>query len=165
MTVNFTFINCLIQNGVTWWKTTRVGIIKIKSGLLSLLHSWFQSKPYEKSTAQTSFFHLKKRLMRPPFCCKTHSRRRHHSLIPDACETSPRLAAYQDSPTCTKFAAVEADRGWPLFSSLSIHCCCRLFSNLSRLVMLNITSWNSRSSRQQAKSGLLTVARLCHFVL
>ena len=61
--------------------------------------------------------------------CKTHSRRRHHSLMPDACKTFRHASLHIKSPTSTKFPAVQADHiRWPLSSSLLIHCCCRFYS-------------------------------------
>jgi len=50
-------------------------------------------------------------LMHPPFCCKTHLRRRHHSLLPDACKTFPYALLHIKSRISTKFPAAEADRG------------------------------------------------------
>ena len=66
--------------------------------------------------------------MCPPFCRKTHSRRRRYSLMPDACETFRHASLHIKSPTCTTFAAVQVDRGRPLSPRLLIHCCCRFYS-------------------------------------
>ena len=51
--------------------------------------------------------------MRPPFSCKTHSRRRHHSLIPDACETFRHASLHIKSATYTTFAVVQSSSSRP----------------------------------------------------
>ena len=57
--------------------------------------------------------------MCPPFCCKTHSRRRHHSLMLDACETFRHASLHIEFPINTKFIAVQADVDglYPIFPS------------------------------------------------
>jgi len=53
-------------------------------------------------------------LMCLTFCCKTHSRRRHHSLMPDACKTFCHDSLqwlHIKSPTSTKFTVGQADSG------------------------------------------------------
>ena len=62
-----------------------------------------------------------------PFYCNTHSRRRRHSLMPDASEPF-RHARCISSLQQAQSAAVQADRGQPLSSGLSIHCSCRFYS-------------------------------------
>jgi len=51
--------------------------------------------------------------MRPPFCCKTHSRRHHHSLMPDACETFRHASLHIKSATYTTFAVVQSSSSRP----------------------------------------------------
>jgi len=48
--------------------------------------------------------------------------------MPDACETFCYASPHIKFPTSTQFAAVQSDRGWPLSSRRSIHCCCRFYS-------------------------------------
>jgi len=129
MSVDFTFINCLIQSSATFRKTTTFSLLKTESGCFNPLHS--DCCP-NVSTAQTSFFHLIKCLICLPFCCTLHSRG-HHSLMPHA-------SMYIRSPTSAKFIAVEANY-LPVFDTLLLSI---LFSNLSRLVLLNILCWNSK---------------------
>ena len=77
----FTHVNVVLLNA-------SVNSISIKfiTKWLKLLLNDCSPNATKKSTAQTPFFHLTIRLMCPSFCWKTHSRRRHHSLLPDACE-------------------------------------------------------------------------------
>ena len=99
--------------------------------------------------------------MCPSFCCKTHSRRRHHSLMPDSCKTFLHASLHIKSPTSTKFPAVQADRGRPLSSCLSIQCCCRFYSATWTDSFCSI---NSRTSRWERNNYvLLTFARRRHF--
>jgi len=53
-----------------------------------------------------------------------------YSLMPDACKTFRHASLHIKPPiTCrTTFAAVQADRGRPLSSRLSIHCCRQFYS-------------------------------------
>jgi len=86
--------------------------------------------------------------MCPPFCCKTHSRRPHHLLIPDACETFRHVSLHIKSPTSTKFTpfkqTVWMASTFPSFATLLLSIS---FTNLAiRLVLLNVLCWNSRSS-------------------
>ena len=83
MTIKFTVINCLTQNSATCWKkTTRFSLIKNQVAPSSLPASLCQSKRYEKLTTQTSFFHLRIRLLSLRFCWKMHLRQCRHALIP-----------------------------------------------------------------------------------
>jgi len=66
--------------------------------------------------------------MCPPFYYETHSRRRHYSLMPDACETFRHASLYIKSPTSTKFPAVQADHVRPTSFRLLIHRCYRFNS-------------------------------------
>jgi len=82
-----------------------------------------------------------------PFCCKTHSRRRHHSLMLDDCDTFCHASMHIKSRTSTTLIAVQADCRRPLSSpSFDTLLLSILFANLSRLVLLNILCWNSRRS-------------------
>lgn len=89
-------------------------------------------------------------LMSPPFCCKMAFKTT--SPVTDACETFRHASLHIRSPTCTTSAAVQADRGRPLFSSLSIHCCCQFYSATSHAEIPQQLS--------KVKSRLLTFARL-----
>jgi len=69
---------------------------------------------------------FKRCLMCPPFRCKTHSIGYYitvyRCLTADACDTFCHASLHIKSPTRTKFAAVQADRGWPVSSRISIQC-------------------------------------------
>jgi len=94
-----------------------------KQTFLSVLASWLQSKHYEKSIAQTSFFHLK---MFDAYASVvqlqiTHSRRRRRSLMPDACEIFCHA-----SPNVTSLSVCcHSKRPWTasIFPSFDDRCC------------------------------------------
>jgi len=117
MSIVFTFINCFIKSDSNLFSHTEN---KKTSFLLPNLRPNIAK---QRLHAQTSFFHLKMHLTCPPFCCKTHSGRRHHSLMRDACETFRHASLHiKTLQQAQKFPAIQAD------SVLSI-----LFNNLSRL--------------------------------
>jgi len=106
--------------------------------------------------------------MCPPFCFKTRSRRRRHSLMPNAYGTSPRLACIK-SPTSTKLAAVQADRGQPISSRLYRYTASVDFIQQRRCtrVLLNIGMLKCPQRSSKAKLKLLTrhVAPFCFMKL
>jgi len=157
------FYQHVMQNGNTWSKTTTRSPLLIYPGFLKPSCSLTSVPTVRKidCSAHSSFFHLKICLMCPPFCCKKHSRLCHRSLMPDACETSATPRYIIKFPPSTKLPAVQADRGRPLSSPsfdrllLSI-----IFSNLSRLVLLNSRS-RRRNSKTKSDADFRQVAPLC----
>jgi len=115
-----THLACRQQTVLSLWKTKSCFLNH--SCFLTLSANIMKNRLL-KSTAQISFFIFKDVwcVRRPPFCCEMHSRWRHHSLMPDACEceTSLRLAAYQ-VPKSLLLAVQQ------LSSLLSTHCCRQL---------------------------------------
>jgi len=116
-----------------FWHTTRLFCFELLTLQLQPIKSTTQNgalatktttaPSYFLTSAQTNIlinrlhkhhsFHSKMSLMCPPFCCKTHSRRRHHSLMPDACETFRHASLYTKSPS-SLLLCKQADRGRPL---------------------------------------------------
>jgi len=96
-----------------------LSLLKTKSG--NLKPSYFLTSVQTLCKIEcTIIILLFKRFACSPFCCYTHSRRRHDSLTPDVCETFRHTLLHVKSPTRTTFAAGQADRGWPLYSHLSV---------------------------------------------
>ena len=98
--------------------------------------------------------------MYPPFCCKTHSITSFTdaSCLRDFSPTPRCIASLQQARI--DCAAVEADRGRPASSRLSINCCIDFTHqpvHTGSAELLNISPWNSCTRRRKRNPGSATL--------
>ena len=112
---------------------------KTKVAFLSLLSFWLQSEKYWHSS------HSKVCFKCTPFRNKTHPRRRHHLLKPARLFVLSHLAEYQVSNKQNVCCC--SSRPWTS-SSFNTLPQSISFRNLARLLPLNVSCWNSHTSRR-----------------
>jgi len=89
------------------------------------------------------------RLVCPPFRWKTHSRRHHHSMIPEACETFCHTSLHIVSNKYKVCCCSSRPRKSSILPSADTLLLSILFSNVARLFLLNILGWNSHTSHRK----------------